>query len=237
VPGRPLNADPLFGGGVVAFARAIGALITMILLLAAIGAGIGYALGRFMPDYYRSVFRASGDPSFNPVSVGVGQGLTQGAVGGVVAGLAVVALLCWRDVRLRRPADGASKPVVGSGMASARVQVIAAATFALMVCCGAALLLGEMRGANGANHRRYLEEREALMPVLASDPSFSGIEISERSKQGGVDLVGEVSSTSEMERLRVVVSRAIGEARAAEALTGVGVRKQSIGDGRRPASE
>lgn len=207
------------------FTRAIAAVLATTLLLAAVGGGIGYALGRFAPGYYRSVFHGGNDPGFDPVSVGVGQGLTQGTAGGVVAGLVVVALLCWRDVRLVRATEGTptTSPSVTGGR-SARVLLIIGGLIALIFCSGIGLLLGRLGGERGAYHRRYLEEREVLAPVLAHDRSFSAVKIDERSR-GGVDLWGEVQSPAELERLRAAVARAIGEARAEEMLTGVSVRK------------
>lgn len=100
--------------------------------------------------------------------------------------------------------------------------VIVGGLLLVILCSGAALLLGAVGGERGAYHRRYLEEREVLAPVLASDPAFAGVELDERSR-GGVDLIGEVQSPDEMERLRGAVTRAVGEARAKEMLLGVSV--------------
>lgn len=82
--------------------RAVVTVLASTLLLAAVGGGIGFLLGRFVPDYYRGMFRDGYAPHFDPVSVGLGQGLTQGMAGGVVVGLVIVALLCWREVRLNQ---------------------------------------------------------------------------------------------------------------------------------------
>jgi hypothetical protein len=96
-----------FGGGGggrmnLAAIAAVATVVACTVLLAGVGAGIGWALGTCVPGYYRSVFPGGNDPRFDPVAVGVGQGLTQGAAGGVPVGLAVVAILAWRDVRLRQ---------------------------------------------------------------------------------------------------------------------------------------
>jgi hypothetical protein len=205
----------------MAFTRAIAAVLATALLLAAVGGGVGYALGRYTPGYYRSVFHGGHDPRFDPISMGVGQGLTQGTAGGVVVGLALVALLCWRDVCLSRAAEGA-QTAPSCGSTAGRALAIVSGLLLVIVCSVAALLLGAVGGERGAYHRRYLEEREVLAPVLASNPAFSGVELNERSR-GGVDLVGEVGSPDDMERLRDAVTRAVGEARAKEMLLGMRV--------------
>src|SRR5687767_1012196 len=125
--------------------RAIATLVACTLLLAAVGGGIGYALGRFVPGYYRGVFRGGNHPLFDPVSVGVGQGLTQGAAGGVVAGLVVIAILSWRETRLRRPDDAVTGPADRDGGGrggrgtTARVFIVAGGVLALAFCSGAGL--------------------------------------------------------------------------------------------------
>lgn len=207
--------------------RAFATLVGCTLLLAVIGGGIGYALGRFVPAYYRSVFEDGHDPRFDPVSVGLGQGLTQGTAGGVVAGLAVIALLSWREIRLARHCPPGPAPVAaggGSGRAAGRVLRIVGTLLALIFCSAAGLLLGLLAGEQGAYHRRYLEERDALAPALAGDPSFSTLEFDELSR-GGATLVGEVPSVADLNRLRGVVVRAVGEARVEEMLGGVDVRE------------
>lgn len=139
----------------------------------------------------------------------------------MLAGLAIVALMCWRDVRLRRVAEGG--PLAPSdGGTPGRVLVTVGGVLLLIVCSSAALLLGRVGGERGAYHRQYLKEREALAPVLASDPAFAGVELDERSR-GGVDLLGEVRSPDDKERLRAAVTRMVGEARAKEMLIGISV--------------
>ncbi|MGL4462539.1 MAG: hypothetical protein ACRC1K_10310 [Planctomycetia bacterium] len=81
---------------------AVATIAFCTVLFAGLGGGVGWALGTYFPGYYRSVFRGGNEPWFDPVAVGVGQGLTQGVAGGVVVGLAVVAILAWRESRLRR---------------------------------------------------------------------------------------------------------------------------------------
>jgi hypothetical protein len=85
------------------------------------------------------------------------------------------------------------------------------------VLCG---LLAEQ----GAYHRRYLEECEALAPLLADDPAFTSIEIWELSS-GGAHLFGEVATQADLLRLRKAVIHAVGESRSYIAMTGVWVKQ------------
>ncbi|CAG0934205.1 hypothetical protein PLCT1_02629 [Planctomycetaceae bacterium] len=83
--------------------RAITTVIFCSALFAFAGASVGAAIGAFMPGYYYSLFsRASQNPAFDPIEVGTGLGLAQGALVGVFAGLAIVAILTWREIRMRR---------------------------------------------------------------------------------------------------------------------------------------
>jgi hypothetical protein len=213
--------------GRVTIRSAIATVVGCILLAAAIGAGIGYALGMLAPEYYRSVFWSGWEPGFDPVRVGVGQGLTQGTAGGVVVGLGVVALLCWREVRLQR-IDGPLAPVgnlsAKSGATARRVLLVTGSALALGLCLSTGLVLGLLGGEQSVYHRRFLEEQEAIAPLLASDPAFSKVELHEYSA-GGVYLMGEVSTAEDLSRLRVGVIRAVGERRAREVMAAVGVRR------------
>lgn len=206
---------------------AVATIVGCTLLIAAIGASVGYALGTLAPGYYRSVFRNGREPGFDPISVGVGEGLTQGTAGGVVVGLAVVALLCWREVRLGRvddlpaPADG--RPV-RSGVTARRVLLTTGSALGLGFCLCSGVIVGLLRGEGGAYHRRFLEEQEAIAPVLASDPAFAGVKLHEYSA-GGVWLSGEVPTPEDLGRLRAGVIRAVGERRAREAMLAVSVRR------------
>ena len=78
-------------------------IIASAAIFAVIGGAIGYALGTFAPGYYRGVFSNGNEPGFDPVSVGLGQGITQGVTGGAAIGLLVIAILVWRECRIRRP--------------------------------------------------------------------------------------------------------------------------------------
>lgn len=75
--------------------------------------------------------------------------------------------------------------------------------------CG--LFYGESRGY----HRQYLEERELIEPLLASDPALSDVKVLARSS-GGLELIGTVPTQSDRDRLRDRIIRAVGEKRADE---------------------
>lgn len=206
------------------------AIITIIgctLLLAGIGAGSGYGLGTFAPDYYRGVFIRGRDPGFDPVSVGVGQGLTQGTAGGVVVGLALVALFCWREIRLRGGHASTLLPhghPAKSGSAGRSFLLVAGAVLMSGVCFSCGLLAGVLGGSRSAYHHRYREELDAIAPILAGDPAFERVEIHE-SSAGGVYLAGEVPTAKDRDRLREKVVRAIGERRAESIMIAVDVRR------------
>jgi hypothetical protein len=203
---------------------AVATLLGCTLLLAALGAMAGFALGTLAPDYYRTVFLHGREPGFDPISVGIGQGLTQGAVGGAVAALVIVALLCWREIRLRRVDEppAADEPV-GSGTTASRILIIVGSILVLGLCLGAVLLGGLLAGERGAYHRRFLEEQQALAPVLVGDPAFAGVELYETSR-GAASLTGEVPTTADLRRLREAVVRAVGEPRANKVMRGVGAK-------------
>jgi hypothetical protein len=205
------------------FGRAITYVLATTLIFAFLGIGIGYVLGQFMPEYYRNIFRSGHDPQFDPLSVGLGQGLTQGTAAGVVIGLTIVALLCWRDTRLDRAVDGT--PIAASNKStSRRLLIVTGGVLLLIVSSGISFFLGALLATGGAYHQRYLEEHDALAPVLASDPAFADIQLSQRSN-GGVNMYGNVSTQVDKERLQLAVQQAVGEARAKVILLGIGVSK------------
>ena len=82
-------------------------------------------------------------------------------------------------------------------------------------CLFCAFVLGAIYGELGAYHRRYLEEREAIAPALAKDPSFTNVEIKKLSS-GGVFLIGVVPTPQDLERLQAAVARVLGEKRSKE---------------------
>jgi hypothetical protein len=202
------------------FARALINVLATTLLLALLGTGAGYALARFSPGYYRSIFRSGNDATFDPVNVGVGLGLTQGLAAGVVVGLALVALLCWRDVRRVQAETGAKTMVAPRRETSFRTLRVVGLLLLLLIVAGMAFGLGAIVAERGTYHRRYLEEKKLIAPVLAQDPAFVGIELRERSN-GGVSITGRVPTREDKERLHAALLKAVGEVRAKEILYGI----------------
>ena len=60
------------------------------------------------------------------------------------------------------------------------------------------------------------------MPAIAGNSAFSRVEIEERS-DGGVNLFGTVPTPEDLERLRGLVARALGEKRARDTMRPVSV--------------
>ncbi|MFZ5830145.1 MAG: hypothetical protein ACOY3P_08655, partial [Planctomycetota bacterium] len=175
------------------------------------------------------------EPGFDPVSVGIGQGLTQGTVGGMLVGLVIVALLCWREVRFHQadePRSSIDRKPLKSSTAAGPVLLVAGVVLALGSCTCSGVMLGQLRGAAGAYHRRFLEEQRAIAPLLASDPAFAGVELREHSA-GGVYLIGEVPTAADLGRLRAGLVQAVGEERTQAAIAGVSVNvEHAHGDSR-----
>ena len=207
-----------------------GAFATIVgctLLLAGVGAGVGYGLGVFAPDYYRGVFARGREPGFDPVSVGVGQGVTQGTAGGVAVGVALVAIFCWRQTqldRLARPPADPPEPQPTWQSTARRVLLALGGLLVLGFCTGSGVFAWVLIRTTEAYHSRYLEERDALAPVLAGDPAFAGVEVHEYSG-GGVYLSGEVPTAADLGRLKGHVEQAVGADRAKMILYGVSVRR------------
>jgi hypothetical protein len=98
-------------------------------------------------------------------------------------------------------------------------SLLAAGSFLALVFVGVGGVLGgALMGEGGCYHRRYLAERDILAPALAADPAFARVEIHERSN-GGVYFFGDVPTSADLDRLRGLTVRAIGEAWAKESLS------------------
>jgi len=115
---------------------------------------------------------------------------------------------------------------MGFGRYPERRGCIEAVIFGVVIffafTCG--LAIGVFYGHLMAKHRRYLEERALLMPILAADPAFARVEVGEYS-DGGAYLVGEVPTARDLDRLSDRVARTLGESRAQDALPGVAVNR------------
>lgn len=86
---------------------------------------------------------------------------------------------------------------------------------ALVLCIPAAFLIGFVVGTWRAEyrqfHERFLRERDAFAPVLASDPAYSRVWVYEYTA-GGICVSGEVDSPRDAARLRSGFVRLFGEA-------------------------
>ncbi|QDV38491.1 hypothetical protein [Tautonia plasticadhaerens] len=103
-----------------------------------------------------------------------------------------------------------------------RLSRVAALLGALAVSFGIGWAVGGLQGETNAYHRRFLDDRALLKPILAADPAFSGVEIEELSI-GAASLSGEVDSAEDLDRLRAEVIRVFGESRVEEIMDGVSV--------------
>jgi hypothetical protein len=103
---------------------------------------------------------------------------------------------------------------------AAVVGLVLAISLALVV----AFIAGALVGERDTYQSRYLEERGYVEPQLKGQPAFAKVDIRERSN-GGIWLSGRVSTASDLETLRSVLRRAIGERRAEEAIRTVEIRE------------
>ena len=199
-------------------ARGFAIIIASGALFAACGGAIGDALARLTPSYYRGVFPGGESPAFDPVQVGIGLGVAQGLIAGLVVGSVVVLADGFHRVPVAREGS------VRGAWAFRRPIRIAGGLLVLGLCFGSGLLIGLLRGTRDTYHLRYLEEREAIAPTIGADSAFARVEVEERS-DGGVELVGEVPTPADLDRLRRLMVRRLGEHRADEAMLAVGMSR------------
>lgn len=209
--------------------RAIATIFGCILAGAAFGGGIGYGIGKLAPGYYLTVFRGGIEPGFDPVSVGIGLGLTQGVPAGLVTGLVLVAIFCWREIRLQTPGNtlGDSSHQKSKSFVFSRWPVTVIGPLigvGIGICFFAGLFIGLIRGETGEQFRQYLHERRLLDTEIRRDPAFASIAI-ERRSDGGAYLSGELADPLDLERLRKVVSHVLGEPRTDETISAVTIRR------------
>lgn len=103
---------------------------------------------------------------------------------------------------------------------------ISLASVCLVMSCGVGVVVGLLMGEGRSYHRQFLEEQELCAPIIAADPAFARISIHKRSN-GGVYLLGEVTSNEEFERLNQQMSNALGENRGRSVMYAVTVKNQS----------
>ena len=105
-----------------------------------------------------------------------------------------------------------------------KVVLILGAVIICCLCFGCGLTIGLFSGMVQYYKQRYLEEKELVAPILASDPAFSRVELEPR-PGGGILLFGAVPTSDDKDRLRDKTTRAVGERRAREIVRGVDSKK------------
>ena len=103
-----------------------------------------------------------------------------------------------------------------------RVVTILGAVIVCSLCYTCGLGFGVVVGEFNGYKKRTEEERAVIAPVLA-DPAFAGLVLEDRSN-GGVLVYGTLS-VADRERLKLAVTRAVGETRGREVIGGVDVRR------------
>ncbi len=190
---------------------AVSTLVCCTLLFAGTGAAGGFLLGEFAPEYYRTVFYGGRDPGFDPVSKGVMLRLVQGTTAGLIVGLAIIAIVCWWKWRLEQlaaPRTEVGEPVVRR-WSLARMTLLITGTIFGLVFCLCSGVIGTLIGERWMYHRKYLIEKQLMMPVLARDQAFIRVEIEEYSG-GGIYLSGTVPTANDRVRLRSSVEKTLG---------------------------
>jgi|SRR6476620_10881425 hypothetical protein len=95
---------------------------------------------------------------------------------------------------------------------------------ALLVAYGAGFLCGGVSGEIRAQRRQWAEQRDAIAPILAGDPAFSGVRVVSYDDGGWILLEGEVPTGHDKVRLMQAVTQAIGRRHAENAVDGVQVK-------------
>ncbi len=87
---------------------------------------------------------------------------------------------------------------------------------------------------NGSSYDNYVAERDAVAPVIANDPAFKDVHITEDSEPpGGAYISGWVPTTADKKRLKELVIRALGERHGEYLMRPVRIRdRQSDGGSR-----
>lgn len=103
---------------------------------------------------------------------------------------------------------------------SKRLLITISVVVLLVVSTTAAFIIGALLTERRFYHRQYLEEREIVAPIIASDDVFRDIELYEVSS-GGIGLMGNVPTDETKQRLFDEVAEAIGKKRADELTLGI----------------
>src|SRR5688572_30458721 len=84
---------------------------------------------------------------------------------------------------------------------------------ALVFVFGAGFCCGGLSGEIRAQRRDWDQQRDAVAPVLASDPAFSGVRVCTYDDGGWILLEGAVPTDHDKFRLMEAVTQAIGRRR------------------------
>jgi hypothetical protein len=80
---------------------------------------------------------------------------------------------------------------------------------------------------NSYSYDKYKAERDAIAPVIANDPAFKHIEITEdQEPRGGAHISGYVPTAADKKRLKELVIRALGERHSEYLMKPVRVRDE-----------
>ena len=101
------------------------------------------------------------------------------------------------------------------------IGVALLAVYAVGFCCGG------LSSAQRTRSQQLEEQRDAVAPVLASDPAFSGVRVRPYDDGGWILLEGEVPTDQDKFRLMQAISEAIGRRKAENAVPGVKVKTPS----------
>jgi hypothetical protein len=93
-----------------------------------------------------------------------------------------------------------------------RITIVFCCFLGLCIFFGCGFLVGLLRGEQDVYHRRYLEEKELIEPILTADPIFKVVEI-HQSSDGGVWLSGQLPALEDRERLRRQLIPVVGKSR------------------------
>jgi hypothetical protein len=94
----------------------------------------------------------------------------------------------------------------------------------LLVAYGVGFVCGGLSGEIRTQRRGWIEQRDAVVPVLASDPAFRDVRVVTYDDGGWILLEGKVPTEHDKFRLMEAVSQAIGRRRAENAVDGVQVK-------------
>lgn len=93
--------------------------------------------------------------------------------------------------------------------------------------------LGTVAGMQSERRYRFDFEKEQIAPILAANPAFAKVRPIMRPLTGELNLVGEVSTTTDLEHLRSKIVPLLGAARQLGPLLNVSVVEEKSQSNRR----